>query len=338
MFQLLKLTFSLLPWIPVLLCKVVTEKEFSVLEGGSLMIPCHYEPQYASHVKYWCQGGTREFCTSLARTDDARAMDPAEDRVSIFDDPGQRVFTVTMNDLKEQESGWYMCGVEIGGVWKADDVTFTNIKVVHGLSAVDSRMSGVEGSSVTVQCRYSERYRESEKNWCRSGDSRSCKTTSSVGSYEDSSVAIRDDRTGAFTVTFKKLRMTDTAWYWCSAGEQNISVYLLVTPRPTTTVSTITPPLTASEPVEHLPPPQHISKESWKSNSHMLASVVVCSSVMFLVIMAFFSRRLWKKHKSDPSPSETERLNAKFIGNSNDVGDFQNSAIVFLNRSSQDVF
>lgn len=76
--------------------------------------------------------------------------------------------------------------------------------------------------------------RESEKKWCRSGDWRSCKSTGSVGSYEDSWVAIRDDRTGAFTVTLKKLRVIDTAWYWCSAGQQNQMVHVLVAPRPTT--------------------------------------------------------------------------------------------------------
>lgn len=71
----------------------------------------------------------REFCTSLARTDDTRS---AEDKVSISDDPVQLVFTVTMNNLKEADSGWYMCGVEVGGGWTADAVTFTNIKVIHG--------------------------------------------------------------------------------------------------------------------------------------------------------------------------------------------------------------
>lgn len=74
----------------------------------------------------------REFCTSLARTDDPRSANPAVDKVSIFDDPVQQVFTVIMNDLKEDDSGWYMCGVEIGGVWSADVVAYTYIKAIHG--------------------------------------------------------------------------------------------------------------------------------------------------------------------------------------------------------------
>lgn len=74
----------------------------------------------------------REFCTSLARTDSPHSANPAEDKVRIFDDQVQLVFTVTMNNLKEADSGWYMCGVEIGGVWSADDVAYTKLNVVHG--------------------------------------------------------------------------------------------------------------------------------------------------------------------------------------------------------------
>lgn len=111
---------------------MTTAGERLVLEGQSLKVPCHYEPQYASYVKYWCQGRTREFCSSLARTDDHRAADPAREKVSVSDDPVQLVFTVTMNNVTEDDSGWYMCGVEVGSGWTADVATFVHIKVIHG--------------------------------------------------------------------------------------------------------------------------------------------------------------------------------------------------------------
>lgn len=336
MSQLFILTLSLLPWIPGLLCMVTTETEFTVLEGQSLTIPCHYEPQYASYVKYWCQGRMKEFCTSLARTDDSPVADPAGEKVSIFDDPVQLVFTVTINNLKKDDSGWYICGVEIGGMWSADDTAFTNVKVIHGMSAVDSRLSGEEGSSLTVECLYSERYRESEKKWCRSGDWRSCLSTGSEGSYEDSSVAIRDDRTGSFTITFKKLHMKDTAWYWCSAGQQKITVHVLVTPQPTTTMSATSPPIPDNSPA-YMPPPKPITKESWHSQSLMLASVTVCSSVIFLVAMVLLARKLWKVHKNDPLIREAGGMTAKYSGYSPDAADLQNATVIFLNKDSQDV-
>ncbi|KAM6918252.1 polymeric immunoglobulin receptor [Xenentodon cancila] len=335
MIQVFILTLSVLPWIPAFLCGVTTEKKFAVLEGRSLTIPCHYEPQYATYVKYWCRGSTREFCTSLARTDDPRAINPPEDKVSIFDDPVQLVFTVTMNNLKEVDSGWYMCGLEIGGMWTADVATFTNIEVIHGMSVVNSRISEEEGSSATVECHYSERYNESEKKWCRSGDWRSCLSTGSDESYEDSSVAIRDDRTGAFTVTLKKLQMRDTGWYWCSAGQQKIAVHVLVTPKPSTTAGSVTTPPISRSPA-YLLPPKPITKDSWNGHSHMMASVAVLSSVVVLVAVVILVMKLWRLHRKDPL-REVDDRKFKFSRHSGDASDFQSAAVIFLNKDSQEV-
>lgn len=115
-----------------ILCTVTTANELTVLEGQSLTVPCHYEPQYAAYVKYWCRGAMREFCTSLARTDATGLANPSKDKVSITDDQVQLVSAVTMNNLKEEDSGWYMCGVEVGSGWTADAVTYIHINVIHG--------------------------------------------------------------------------------------------------------------------------------------------------------------------------------------------------------------
>ncbi|XP_070701178.1 polymeric immunoglobulin receptor [Pempheris klunzingeri] len=326
--QLFTLALGLLPWIPAFLCEVTTTQELVVLEGQSLTVPCHYEPQYASYVKYWCRGATRGFCTSLARTDAPHSANPAEDNLNIFDDPVQQLFTVTMTNLKEGDSGWYACGVEIGSILNADVVAFKNIKVIHGLSVVNSQVSGEEGSSITIECLYSERYRESEKKWCRSGDWSSCRLTGSEGSYEDTSVAVSDDRTRAFTVTLKKLQMGDTGWYWCSAGQKQISVHVLVTPRPTTT--SLTSPPTTSQSVAHLPPPKSIIKESWNSHSHIFESLLVCASLMLLVGTAILARKLWKQHKEDPVLREVKEMKARI---SKHPGD-DDHVVIFLNKDS----
>ncbi|XP_053294408.1 polymeric immunoglobulin receptor [Pleuronectes platessa] len=335
--QLFTLTVSLLPWISALLCGVTTAEEFEVLEGRSLTVPCHYDPQYASYVKYWCKGSMRDFCTSLARTDDPRAINPAVDKVSIFDDPVQLVFTVTMNNLKEQDSGWYICGVEIGGVWSRDAATYPYIKVVHGMSVVNNILTGEEGSSVSVECLYSERYRESEKKWCRSGDWSSCLGTGSAGSYEDTSVAISDDRTRAFTVTLKNLQMRDIGWYWCSSGYQKIAVQVLVTPRPTTTTS-VTLPHTARQ-SDLLPPPRPISKDSWNGQGFVLKSLLVCSCLMVLVVgLTLLARKMWKLHKQDPVLRQAKEMKARRNEYSRDVGDLHDTSVIYHNKDSQEVF
>lgn len=322
------LTFCLLQWIQVCVCRVTTEPEFAVLEGRSLTIPCHYEPQYAGYVKYWCHGRTKEFCSSLARTDEPSTSDTSAHKVTIFDDPVQLVFTVTMAQLKEENSGWYLCGVEIGGLWSADLYAFTEIKVIHGMSVLHNRLSGEEGSSVTAECFYSEKYRESPKKWCRSGDWSSCLFTNSEGAYSDTSLDIRDDRTGAFRVTYKSLQKRDAGWFWCGAGQQQVTVHIQVTPRVTTPVMPVT-----SSSTEIVPQP--ITNSAWNTHSHILAALLVCVSFLLVLGFAIFARRMWKLHKNHPD-LHGEGLKVTFNDYSEElVGEMQASAVVFLNKNSQ---
>lgn len=72
------------------------------------------------------------------------------------------------------------------------------------------------------------------KKWCRSGDWSSCRQTDTEGSFEDSAVAISDDRIRTFHVTLKQLRLSDAAWYLCVVGQHQISVHVEVTPRTST--------------------------------------------------------------------------------------------------------
>ncbi|XP_036375403.1 polymeric immunoglobulin receptor-like [Megalops cyprinoides] len=229
----------LLLLLPGALGDVSTVKDLVVLEGRSVTIPCHYDPQYTRHVKYWCRGTLKDFCSSLARTDSPPG---ASGKVAITDDLVQRVFTVTMKDLQEGDSGWYWCGVEVGGIWRADDTASVHITVTHGMSVLNSMVVGEEGGSVSIQCLYGYRHRDSVKKWCRSGDWGSCVSTDANGTLEGGPVRIRDDRRGAFTVTVLALETSNAGWYWCAAGQQQVAVHLTVTPRSTTLLSTTSTP------------------------------------------------------------------------------------------------
>uniref|UniRef100_UPI0037E8899A polymeric immunoglobulin receptor isoform X2 n=1 Tax=Semicossyphus pulcher TaxID=241346 RepID=UPI0037E8899A len=319
---------SLLLWIPAIQCGVTTEGEYSVLEGQSVVIPCHYEPQYEHYVKYWCRGTTREFCTILARTDD---LSSPKDKVSISDDLDQLVFTVAMNNLKKGETGWYICGVEIGSIWSADVVTYTNIRVVDGMSMVNNQVTGEEGETVTIECPYSERYRESRKKWCRSGDWSSCLLTDAGESYEDASVAISDDRTRTFTVTLKKLRLKDTGWYTCSAGKQKMSVQVLVTPRSTDSAPVTSTPSPSQ--CNRYMPARPLNKDS--SHSHYLESWLVCSGVVIILGIAVFMRKLWKVRKQDSAVRQNKDPKSRINKYSGGVTNQPDTTVVFLNKGEK---
>ncbi|XP_060899977.1 polymeric immunoglobulin receptor isoform X1 [Labrus mixtus] len=329
---------SLVIWIPAILCGVTTEGQYSVLEGQTVVIPCHYEPQYEHYVKYWCRGATREFCTSLARTDYLLASNAAKDKTSISDDMDQLVFTVTMKNVNIGDTGWYICGVEIGSIWSADVVTFSNIRVIDGMSVVNTQVTGEEGGSVTVECLYSERYRESRKKWCRSGDWSSCLLTDSGASYEDASVAIIDDRTRTYSVTLKTLQLRDAGWYTCSAGKHKISVRVLVTPRPKDMLPVTSTP--APTKCNAYMPAKPMSKES--TRSHHLESWLMCSAIVLLLGVAIFGRKLWKVHnpkyqfiEQGSAPTQNKDNKSKSNKYPQDVSDQQDTTVVFLNRDDK---
>uniref|UniRef100_A0A3B3T3A1 Ig-like domain-containing protein n=1 Tax=Paramormyrops kingsleyae TaxID=1676925 RepID=A0A3B3T3A1_9TELE len=89
---------------------VSTMKRLSVQRGGSVTIPCFYGDRYKTHVKYWCRGYNVRSFSSIVHSDS-----PQEGKMSIRDDPDQRVFTVTINNLTAGDSGYYSCGVNISG-------------------------------------------------------------------------------------------------------------------------------------------------------------------------------------------------------------------------------
>ncbi|XP_047662055.1 polymeric immunoglobulin receptor isoform X2 [Tachysurus fulvidraco] len=226
---------ALLPQLPGVRCFVNTDKEWTAFEGKSITVPCYYTPEYTMNVKYWCHGSVYDFCSSLARTDKQDNAPSSNERITIADDPTQLMFTVTMRELKETDSGWYWCGVERGGIWSTDSATSVYISVIQGVSVVNSEVSAEEGDSVTVECHYSKKHRQNDKKWCRSGHLRSCSVTNN-GTFISESLLINDDQKDTVTVTMKDLEMRDAGWYLCGAGEHQVSVHVLVTPRSSTSM------------------------------------------------------------------------------------------------------
>ncbi|XP_078277148.1 CMRF35-like molecule 5 [Rhinoraja longicauda] len=87
------------------------KKYVSGVVGKNITIDCHYEAWYHSHTKYWCQGWTHQ-CTVVVETNGQHRRNG---RVSITDNPTQRIFTVTVEDLHSGDTGWYRCGITAPG-------------------------------------------------------------------------------------------------------------------------------------------------------------------------------------------------------------------------------
>ncbi|XP_066508564.1 polymeric immunoglobulin receptor-like [Hoplias malabaricus] len=202
---------------------VKTLKDLAVKSGGSLTIPCFYNGKYKSNPKYWCKGKYWSSCGIVARTN-------TRGRTLVTDYPTQNMFLVELNSLQESDSGDYWCAVEIGDKWTPDesDYLYLTVSADPAVSVINSRVSGQEEGSISVQCLYRTDYKNKQKQWCRFRDW-SCLTS------QNSAVQISDDGRGAVSVEMSGLKKSDAGWYWFSAGEVGVTVHLTVTERPTNT-------------------------------------------------------------------------------------------------------
>lgn len=79
--------------------------------GGSLTVQCHYDPGWEKYVKWWCRGAAWGSCNILVKTTGSEHK-VKMNHVSIGDDQMNRVFTVTLEELRWSDADTYWCGIE----------------------------------------------------------------------------------------------------------------------------------------------------------------------------------------------------------------------------------
>ncbi|KAL1281015.1 hypothetical protein QQF64_015615 [Cirrhinus molitorella] len=232
----------------------VVHSSVSGHEGGNISVQCLYSSGYQKKVKQWCRYKDKS-CYTVGRTDTSQ-----NSSVQITDDDERRSFTVLMTGLRLTDSGWYFCSVGDRQVPVQLTITedpqvpvltltkpkpgryqtfrgqpYLRIQCAPDVSVVSSSVSGHEGGDISVQCLYSSAYQNKVKQWCRYKD-RSCYTVGRTDTSQNSSVLISDDiGKRSFTVLMTGLRLTDSGWYFCSAGDLQISVQLTMSAAVTTT-------------------------------------------------------------------------------------------------------
>ncbi|XP_016112484.1 polymeric immunoglobulin receptor-like [Sinocyclocheilus grahami] len=190
----------------------------TVKPGGSVTIPCYYEREYKHQKKYWHS----EIDMSNTYTN------TTEENLSVIDHPDQSLFTVTMRNLQStKHDGHYYCTMKIEGKAIVTYGLYLQVQSEPDVSVVSSGVSGHEGGDISVQCFYSSGYQDKLKQWCRYED-KSCYTVGRTNTSQNSSVQISDDGRRSFTVLMTGLRLTDSGWYYCSAGEKLNPVHFTV--------------------------------------------------------------------------------------------------------------
>ena len=94
------------------------------VEQGSLTVRCRYDPGYERHLKWWCRGAVWNNCPFIVKTTGSE-KEVKKDRVSIRDNQKDRSFTITMEELRLDDTDTYWCGIERTGTDLGNPVEVT---------------------------------------------------------------------------------------------------------------------------------------------------------------------------------------------------------------------
>ncbi|XP_056128075.1 CMRF35-like molecule 8 [Rhinichthys klamathensis goyatoka] len=89
---------------------VVSSMSVTGYSGGEVNITCSYDEGYTENKKYFCKEQWSN-CKDQIKTDKKYTW-VQKDRFSLYDDTRSAVFTVTIRDLREEDSGTYQCTVD----------------------------------------------------------------------------------------------------------------------------------------------------------------------------------------------------------------------------------
>lgn len=202
-------------------------RHLSVKSGGSVTIPCYYDRKYTQQMKFW-----------YSEYDNIRIYtNTTAGDVTVIDDPAQSLFTVTMRNLKGGHNGTYYCAVKTGeqpGDMTTTDDLYLHVQPAPDVSVMSSSVTVDEGGNISVQCLYSNKYKNKHKQWCRYKD-KSCYTS------QNASIEISDDGRGSLTVVMSGLMKSDSGWYYCSVNVQQPPVQDLLVPVQITVKAAATP-------------------------------------------------------------------------------------------------
>ncbi|XP_069489297.1 polymeric immunoglobulin receptor-like isoform X2 [Ambystoma mexicanum] len=279
-------------------------------EGGSIAAECHYDPRVKYSLKYWCKWrdhGCRQLITS-----EGFVQEDMEGRLALIDNPSNGTMTILMNQLTDDDGGWYWCAFAS----EESDQRFTvQVHITReqpGLSS-SSIVSVAPGDPVSIPCLYPCKYNPHQKFWCK-WNSGSCDPVTCTTEDQRGLSVSCDKGTREFLLSMPSASLHDEGWYWCGvkkAGRygETVAVHLKVSEeaRP----NAAPPPLEKSDGPEEddssiggsgrihrIDTPSDASPPDSKS-SHVLPIVLSLCAVVLLAGATYLLIRLKAKRNSD---------------------------------------
>uniref|UniRef100_E1BFU3 Uncharacterized protein n=1 Tax=Bos taurus TaxID=9913 RepID=E1BFU3_BOVIN len=112
--------------------------------GRSLSVECQYQEEFINNTKYWCKPPCVLSWRMVETTESEREV--RRGRVSIRDHPASLTFTVTLENLREEDAGTYWCGIDVLSTF--DPIFEVEVSVIT--ASGPERPTGSPGAPTTL--------------------------------------------------------------------------------------------------------------------------------------------------------------------------------------------
>ncbi|XP_004539123.3 polymeric immunoglobulin receptor-like [Maylandia zebra] len=180
-------------------------------QGYSESISCPYERQYQNSLKYICRGNRPSTCLQQALI---TSYNKENGRFRLDDDKMLKEFTVNITSLSQEDSGYYLCGVQRN--FDLDVFSAVLLEVEEFCCVKSTKLNGTVGQPLTLQCPYSPQHRDNRKFLCKGDQHNSC-----MDMTNQSRFTVHDNvSSSSFLVMIAELEAADAGTYWCGSDSQ----------------------------------------------------------------------------------------------------------------------
>ncbi|NXL79506.1 PIGR protein, partial [Leptocoma aspasia] len=205
------------------LADATVSKPTQLIQGephGSVTVLCPSGDTQSDQKRFWCKVG-RSSCTLIASSDGYVGR-RHQGRIVITPQESSGAFKVLINDLKEEDSGLYLCGTQgLRGQDSPQEVVL-QVATASTLPRRPKFLSGRVGGSLSFQCHHDPKVTYEKKYLCR------WRAGSCLVLLDDEGFVLESHRGraqmssshpehGSSTVVLRQLREEDAGWYWCGA-------------------------------------------------------------------------------------------------------------------------
>ncbi|XP_050956752.1 polymeric immunoglobulin receptor-like [Labeo rohita] len=303
---------------------VVSSISVTGYSGGGVIITCRYDRKYTENAKYFCKGQYL-VCSDLIKTE-VKEKWADKGRFSLYDDTSAAVFTVTIRDLSEQDSGTYQCASDLS--LSKDSYTEVKLNVLTAADCCEKSisLSAAAGGSVNISCKYPQSHSADVKFVCRRSGSDLCAEETSVKENRrwsaEGQIQLYDDREQQLlTGTISHVTQQHSAEYWCGVqsdqGHKSFitRVLISVTDIPKTPLPSSSSPSSSSSSSSSSSPLTSASSSSLSVRSSQITGVSKSTAAGFsliiplvlvllaLIITGLLLLFLFKKHQSQGAGS-----------------------------------